>query len=158
MDSDCLVKLTKAGAKEAIVSAMEVHIPPLVKRETVDEAKLRGHQDAFAIDENISKKALLVVKHLPGKSLVVSPVKGEADVTSLYMEGGYDAIASDDRKFLKRLEAAHIPYLTPTACLIYVYRIRKIDRSAALVLLAALKPFISQDEYAVAELYLEGGL
>jgi hypothetical protein len=31
MDSDCLVKLAKSRAKEAVVSAMEVHIPPLVK-------------------------------------------------------------------------------------------------------------------------------
>jgi len=63
MDSDCLVKLTKAGAKEAIVSAMEVHIPPLVKKETVDEAKERGYQDAFINEENIDKKVLQVVKH-----------------------------------------------------------------------------------------------
>lgn len=40
---------------------MEVHIPPLVKKETVDEAKGRGYQDAFMIEENIDKKTLHVV-------------------------------------------------------------------------------------------------
>ena len=76
MDSDCLVKLSKAGAKEAIVSAMEVSIPPLVKKETVDEAKANGYRDAFMIEENIDKELLHVVK-LQGKKLpVVSVVKG----------------------------------------------------------------------------------
>lgn len=56
MDADCLVKLTKAGAKEAIVSAMEVHIPLLVKKETVDEAKKHGYQDAFIVEDNLDKK------------------------------------------------------------------------------------------------------
>jgi hypothetical protein len=58
MDSDCLVKLSKAGAKEAVASTMEISIPPLVKIETVDEAKICGFHDAFIIEENISRKLL----------------------------------------------------------------------------------------------------
>lgn len=155
MDSDCLVKLTKSGAKEAIVSAIEVHIPPLVKKETVDEAKERGYQDAFIIEENIDKKALQVVKHQWKKPLAVSATKGEADVVSLYMEGNYDAIASDDQRFLKRLEAANIPYMTPTACLVYLHKNKGVEKLVAVELLESLKPFISREEYAVAKLYME---
>ena len=155
MDSDCLVKLTKSGAKEAILSAMEVHIPPLVKKETVDEGKERGYQDAFIIEENIDKKVLQVVKHDLKKSPAISATKGEAEVISLYLGGNYDAIAGDDQRFLKRLEAANIPYLTATACLIYLYKNKKVERSAAVEMLESLKPFISRDEYAVAKLYME---
>jgi len=155
MDSDCLVKLTKSGAKEAIVSAMEVHIPPLVKKETVDEAKERGYQDAFIIEENIDRKVLQVVKHEWKKLSAISATKGEAEVISLYLGGNYDAIASDDQRFLKRLEAANIPYLTATACLVYLYKNKKVERSAAVGMLESLKPFISRDEYAVAKLYME---
>ncbi|MBI1812073.1 MAG: hypothetical protein HY035_03750 [Nitrospirae bacterium] len=155
MDSDCLVKLTKSGAKEAIVSVMEVHIPPLVKKETVDEAKERGYQDAFIIEENIDRKVLQVVKHEWKKSSAISATKGEAEVISLYLGGNYDAIASDDQRFLKRLEAANIPYLTATACLVYLYKNKKVERSAAVGMLESLKPFISRDEYAVAKLYME---
>ncbi len=155
MDSDCLVKLTKSGSKEAIVSAMEVHIPPLVKKETVDEAKERGYQDAFIIEENIDKKVLQVVKHQWKKSPAISATKGEAEVISLYHGGNYDAIASDDQRFLKRLEAANIPYLTATACLIYLHKNKRVERSAAVEMLESLKPFISRDEYAVAKLYME---
>src|SRR4030042_970656 len=146
MDSDCLVKLTKSGAKEAIVSAMEVHIPPLVKKETVDEAKERGYQDAFTIEENINKKTLYVVKHRLKNPPAISAGKGEAEVISLYLGGNYDAIASDDQKFLKRLEAANIPYLTPTACLVYLYRNRKVENSVAVEMLESLRPFISREE------------
>jgi len=155
MDSDCLVKLTKAGAKEAIGSAMEVHVPPLVKKETVDEAKERGYQDAFIIEGNIDKKVLHVVKHRRKNPSAVSAVKGEADVVSLYMDGGYDAVASDDQRFLKRLEAANIPYLTPAACLVYLHKSKRVKKSAAAEILESLKPFISSEEYAVAKLYLE---
>ncbi len=155
MDSDCLVKLTKSGAKEAIVSAMEVHIPPLVKKETVDEAKERGYQDAFIIEDNLDKKILHVVKHQWKKPPSMSAAKGEREVVSLYLDGNYDAIASDDRRFLKRLEAASIPYLTPTACLVYLHKSKRVEKSAAVEMLEALKPFISSEEYAVAKLYME---
>ena len=155
MDSDCLVKLTKAGAKEAIVSAMEVHIPPLVKKETVDEAKERGYQDAFIIEENIDKKVLQVVKHQREKAPAIPATKGEVEVISLYLGGNYAAIASDDYRFLKRLEAANIPYLTPTACLVYLYKNKKSERQAAVEMLESLKPFISRDEYTIAKLYME---
>lgn len=157
MDSDCLVKLTKAGAKEALVAAMEVHIPPLVKKETVDYAKACGYHDAFAIEENIKRESLHVVgprsRRSPAPALPGG--RGEADVVALYLDGSYDAIASDDQRFLKWLEAADIPYLTPAACLMYAYRDNKVGRPKALEMLESLRPFISRAEYAVTKLYLE---
>jgi hypothetical protein len=156
MDSDCLVKLTKSGAKEAVVLAMEVHIPQLVKKETVDEAKERGYPDARIIEDNIGKKTLHVIKFKPMKSPAVSAAKGETDVLSLYQSGGYDAIAGDDRRFLNKLEAANIPYLTPTACLVYLHVNKKIRKSELMEMLDALKPLVSREEYAVAKLYMEG--
>ena len=155
MDSDCLVKLAQSGAKEAVIVAMEVHIPFLVKKETVDEGRRRGYQDALIIEENINKKALHMAKHRSGKPPAISSAKGETDVVSLYMEGDYDAVASDDQRFLKRLEAAGIPYLTPASCVVYVHKSKKIDKAGALGMLEPLKPFISREEYAVAKLYLE---
>jgi len=155
MDSDCLVKLAKSGAKETIVSAIEVFIPVLVKKETVDQAKKHGYQDAFIIEENINKEVLHVAKHHLKKPSPLSATKGEADVLSLYLAGDYDAIASDDQRFLSRLEAANIPYLTPTACLIYLSKNERVEKRAALEMLESLKPFVSREEYAVAKLYLE---
>ncbi|HSB31443.1 MAG TPA: hypothetical protein VLD55_07560 [Candidatus Sulfobium mesophilum] len=156
MDSDCLVKLTKAGIKESIVSAMEVHIPPLVKKETVDEAKGRGFQDAVEIEGNIARRRLHVANPHKKKIALVSASKGEEEVVSLFEEGNYDAIASDDRRFLKILDAARIPYLTPGACLVYMHKNNRSEREKAMEMLESLKPFISSDEYVVTKLYLEG--
>ncbi len=158
MDADCLVKLTKSGAKEAIVSAMEVHIPLLVKKETVDEAKKYGYQDAFTIEDNIDRKKLHVVKPQSSKLSFLYAAKGESETVSLYLHGNYDAIASDDQRFLKRLEASGIPYLTPAACIIYLHKSKRVERTAAVEMLESLQPFISREEYAIAKLYLEGHL
>src|SRR3989304_2434079 len=155
MDSDCLIKLTKAGAKEVVVLAMKVYIPDLVKKETVDEAKERDYQDAMTIEENINKKALHVVKHQRKGFLHVPAAKGEMEAVALYSEGGYDAIASDDRRFLRKLEVAQIPYLTPTSCIIYLYKSGTIGKSEVLGLLEGLRPFISGEEYRIAAFYLE---
>ena len=155
MDSDCLVKLTKAGAKEAILSSIEVSIPALVKRETVDEAKEKGHQDGLIIEENLRKKSLRVVDAKRKKQSLLAATKGEEEVVSLYLSGIYDAVASDDRRFLKRLESANIPYLTPTACLVYLCEEDRIEKFEALQMLESLKPYISSQEYAVARVYME---
>lgn len=158
MDADCLIKLTKAGAKETVISAIEVHIPPLVKREVVDEAKMHGYQDALIIEENINRKALHVVSHRVKRAPVLSISKGEADVLALYEHGQYNAIASDDRKFIKRLELAHIPYVTATACLVYLWKTNRFGAAKVLDMLDSLSPFISREEYSVAKLYLEAKL
>lgn len=73
----------------------------------------------------------------------------------MYEHGEYDAVASDDRKFIKRLEAAHVPYVTPAACLVYLSKINRLGTAKALELLESLSPFISREEYSVARLYLE---
>jgi len=155
MDSDCLVKLAKAGAKEAILSSIEVSIPALVKKETVDEAKDKGHQDGLIIEENLRKKSLRVVDAKRKKQSLLAATKGEEEVVSVYLSGIYDAVASDDRRFLKRLESANIPYLTPTACLVYLCEEGRIEKFEALQMLEALKPYISSQEYAVARVYME---
>lgn len=155
MDADCLIKLARAGAKEPVMSAMEVHVPPLVKKEAVDDAKIRGFQDAVVIEENINRGAVRVVEHRGKKTPVLSAIKGETAVVALYERGGYDAVASDDRKFIKKLETAHIPYLTPAACLVYLTKTGRLGAAKTLELLDSLGPFISRDEYSVAKLYLE---
>ena len=156
MDSDCLVKLTKAGAKEFVVSALTVHIPDLVKQEIVDQVRGRGYQDSAIIEDNIDKGRICVVDHQKKIPSTMPVLKGESEVMSLYLKGGYDAVASDDRRFLRKLEAEKIPYLTPASCIVYLYQNKRLRKMSVLDLLEALKTFISVDEYAIAKLYMEG--
>lgn len=74
------------------------------------------------------------------------------------MEGGYDAIASDDRRFLKKLEAANIPYLTPSACIIFLYKNGAVVKSEALDMIEELRLLISREEYMIARFVMEESL
>ena len=62
IDSDSLIKLTKAGAKVKVLSNMEVYIPPMVMSETTQHKD--KFIDALIIHENI-EKGFLKVKNSP---------------------------------------------------------------------------------------------
>ncbi len=156
MDSDCLVKLAKSGVKEDVLAAMETSIPPLVQKETVGEAKKRGYQDALIIEDNVHKRMLRVVPARRKHMTVVPVSKGEAEVMALYLDGGYDAVASDDKRFLKKLEAAGIPYLTASACVVFLNKRGKVSRKDVVGMLKRLRPFISAEEYEIARYAMEG--
>ncbi len=60
MDSDSLIKLTKARAKEIVLKNTEAYIPPKVFEEVVKIPKEEGYPDAFLIEENIEKGLLAI--------------------------------------------------------------------------------------------------
>jgi len=62
IDSDSLIKLKKAGAKEKVLSNIEVYIPPMVMSETTQHKD--KFIDAFTIYDNI-EKGFLKVKNPP---------------------------------------------------------------------------------------------
>ena len=61
MDSDCLIKLTRAKAKEVVLRNVEAYIPPKVFEETVMIPKEKGYPDAFIIEDN-QKNGLLLIE------------------------------------------------------------------------------------------------
>jgi hypothetical protein len=162
MDADCLIKLTGAGAKEAVLSAMEVSVPLAVKKEAVDEGKEGNYPDAYVIEVNINRgrlKAMKTQKDLLRKRDAVRGMVlhgGEKEVLSLFLGGSYQAIASDDARFLKKLEVLSIPYLTAAACVIYLYTSKQSSKQKVLTLLERLKGHISDEEYSVFRLFMEG--
>jgi hypothetical protein len=68
----------------------------------------------------------------------------------LYKLGEFDAISSDDGKFLEILDALVIPYLTPSALIIYFFRKKIISREEAETYINNLKEMISDEEYYLA--------
>ena len=123
--------------------------------ETVTEGKKRGYADAVHIESNIRKKRLRVMAGVKKKRFHLVSSEGEAQVLSLFVRGGYDAVASDDQRFLKKLEAEEIPYLTPTACLLYLFQTRANSREEVFQLLQQIRPFVSTEEYEMARYHLE---
>lgn len=155
MDSDALIKLTKVKAKEIMLRAMEVCIPLKVFEETVEVPKKERYSDAFLIEDNV-KKGMLKVKEVEASKSAKEMVGtlgirgGEADVLRLYKSGDWDFISSDDSKFLRTLETLGVPFLTPTAIIIYLYHKRELSRERAKEYLNALKEIVSDEEYYVA--------
>lgn len=80
---------------------------------------------------------------------------GEGEVLLLFRSGGYDAIASDDRRFLQTLDTLRIPYFTSSSLLVLMVRTKHIDARQALLDLERLAEFIGQNEYLTARAALE---
>ena len=148
MDSDCLIKLVKSSLKETVCQSFTVVIPTLVKREVVEDS--RGQPDAMIVKDNLEKK-LLSVSQQPQ-----SPSKGEEAVFSVFQSGGYDAICSDDKRFVKRLRLFQVPYMTPAVLIAVLVKQGKITVHQALHKLESLSPMISDEEYSTVKVFLAG--
>lgn len=82
---------------------INIDIPKRVYEETVIESK--GYPDAEKIQENIDAVNI----HISGSS---RQEKGEVESLRLYRLGGFELIASDDRKFLLKAHISNDQYLT----------------------------------------------
>ena len=153
MDSDSLIKLTKA--KEIVLKNIEGYIPPKVFEEAVKIPKEEGYPDAFLIEENL-KKGLLAIgefredQHVEEMITRLGIGSGEADVFRLYKSGGFDVISSDDGRFLKIIDALDVPYMTPSALVIYLLNKKMLSRADAKTYINNLKEMISDEEYYLA--------
>jgi hypothetical protein len=162
MDSDALIKLTRAGAKEVVAAAVEAVVPPAVEREAVAEGKEGRFPDAFEIERNLRKGLMRVVKVPKIKETETMIEKlglkgGEADVFRLFRAGKCRAIASDDQKFLDLIAALNVPFATPSALIVYAWKKGKMDKRICIGLLEKLRPTISEEEYQLAIIELKGG-
>jgi rRNA-processing protein FCF1 len=150
MDSDCLIKLTKAGLKESICKQERIIIPETVKREVVDAGRRKGHPDAELIEENIRHGLITLAKEVaPGH------VKGDQALVTMFKRGRYTAVATDDAKLARILRATGIPFVFPALLILSICRRGAIDKGKGLNWLERLSPFISEEEYSVTKLLLE---
>lgn len=109
----------------------------------------------FLIEENL-KKGLLEVGEIEEKEEVEEMIDrlrikgGEADVFRLYKSGSFDAISSDDGKFLETLDALDIPYLTPSALVVHLFKMKGLSKKVTETYINELKEMISDEEYYLA--------
>ena len=150
MDADCLIKLTKAGLKEFICKEERIVIPGAVKNEVVDAGKDRGHPDADLIEENIHHGLIGLAK-----GVASDHVKGDQALVATFRRGRYKAVATDDAKLTRILQATGIPFVLPALLIFSICRRGLVDKATGLDWLARLSPFISEEEYCVTKLLLE---
>jgi len=147
MDTDCLIKLTKSTLKEIVCGNFSVIIPQMVKEEVVDNAK--EQPDATIIEGNIETGLLTIEKTQS------STQKGEDAVFAIFQQGKFDAVCSDDKRFIKRLRLFDIPYITPSVFIAILLKKGKLTIKEAYKKLDSLSPFVSEDEYNAVKLVLE---
>jgi hypothetical protein len=162
MDSDCLIKLTKARAKEDVSMCIDVIIPEIVKTETVDEGKAYGYPDPLEIEKNIKTgkikvESIHVTPEIRNIAKTLRFEGGEVDVYSMFQKGGFVAIASDDQKFIRKMQEIDIPCFTPSALIILTWRKARIAKERALELLESIRSMISDEEYTISKLEIEKG-
>ena len=68
----------------------------------------------------------------------------------MYKSGGFDVISSDDSKFLKIVDALDIPYMTPSALIIYLFDKKMLSKVDAKTYIDNLKEMVSDEEYYLA--------
>ena len=67
------------------------------------------------------------------------------------------AIASDDQKFIRKMEEMGVPCLTPSALITLTWRIGLMDKGRTLGLLEKIRAMISEEEYILSKLEVEKG-
>jgi rRNA-processing protein FCF1 len=148
MDSDCLIKLTKAGLKEMMATLCKIAIPPAVQSEVVEAGKKKQCHDAFVVEKNISDNKISIFGNM------AMEVKGDDAVIELFDKSIHDAVGTDDTRLAKRLQNNGIPFLLPAVIILKLRESGKIEQAKALWMLDQLAPFISDDEYAMVFIHM----
>ncbi|MCP5463392.1 MAG: hypothetical protein H7A33_00015 [Deltaproteobacteria bacterium] len=152
MDSDCLIKLTKAGLKEPVVDFFKVSIPQAVELEVVTAGLIKQKPDALVVRENIKQKKLKVFKSQKKFK------SGDVALVELFDHKKFDCVATDDAKLIKFLKSKGIPFILPALILYQLYRNDAFCKETFKDSLEKLKKWISLEEYSTVKLLLKGDL
>ncbi|MBI3587728.1 hypothetical protein HY095_00885 [Candidatus Micrarchaeota archaeon] len=147
-DADALIKLARAGILPQVTGAFDCHATRVVQREAVDAGKAKMYEDALRIEDEIGRGRIRVHAISAPKTEESGELgTGELTALSLFARIGADAIASDDRKFLSKLERDGIPFVTPTQLLVALWKSGKISRKSAARGLEGLRHFVPEHSY-----------
>lgn len=163
IDSDCLIKLNKAGLLVTLAQRATLVIGPIVYQETVEDGKARGYADAVEIEAIVSQ---WIEQKRPRRNAHADRLlkgsllgKGEQETLRLYYSEQADAIISDDRAFIRLLQSAGLGpvVLTAAACVRWLHGVRALSQAEAVAALNRLRPYINRVEYQTARAQLQGG-
>lgn len=160
LDSDALIKLTKADCLEKILIAINCFISGEVYEETVISGMRRFYEDAFRIDGWVRGGRLTVEETVNNKIaqdiLKGSKLgKGENSTLHLFFNKNASSIISDDRAFLNILHQNNVPFIIPTDLMVRLYELKIITIEEFKEALEMIKPYVSKHSYDKAKNTLE---
>jgi len=152
LDSDALIKLTKAGCLGKILGTIDCFISNEVYEETVIDGMKRFYEDAFQIDRLVREGKLKIEETrnnemaqniLEGSKLG----KGENSTLHLFFNMNASAIISDDKAFLNILHQNNIPFIIPTDLIVRLYELKILTMAEFMKALDTIKPYVSKHNY-----------
>ncbi len=151
-DADALIKMAKSGILETLAQHVELLISPQVYREAVEEGKVRGYKDALEIERILKRYGQRPPSRIKTKAGtgMLSLGAGEREILRMFSRERADVVLSDDRAFLNVLEAQGIPYMTPSAALIFLAEHSMMKIHEAQQALERLRPLIRREQYEAA--------
>ena len=139
LDSDARFKLNRVGALELLAHSFLCVIPEAVYDEVVLGGRSGGYEDADAIGQIISD--LVEIQAVSPNPASARLGRGERQVLALAIQLGAGSVAvSDDREFLRQVEAAEMQHLSPAMAITYLAQNAVIDIPQARQMLATMQP------------------
>lgn len=148
LDSDALIKISKAEFLGVVVENFKAFITEEVYEETVKEGKKELYPDADIIEKFIQERYITLInkgQYKEDKKPKQNFGKGEASVLQAYKRDNF--IVSDDLSFTSYARKGNLKILS-SAHLIYVLLKKgKLSKDKAYDSLEKLKPYIRKDVY-----------
>jgi len=147
MNSSTTILLAKANLLEIADEHFdEVIMSGEVHRETIEEPKKLGYEDAAIIEREV-KKGKIKVRSCGGESVVkklmrdFNIMKGEAETLVLAMEEKADLVATDDYQCIKAAKMLELPFAQAIALVVTLYENKKIEKNKARGAIEKLKEY-----------------
>lgn len=154
LDADGAIKLSKAGMLETLAEHSKCIMPQQVYDEVM-KGKEKMREDTFAIEMLVSNKKLKVVD-VNIKEVQENLGLGEKAALAAFNTYKVEAIVSDDRKFLNKLEAKGVSFTTPANLIVMLVANKKLTKEKGLRALNKIKNSIRDDVYNKAKEALGG--
>lgn len=158
IDSDALIKISKAEFLEAVVENFNINITEEIYDETVTEGKKGLHKDADKIDILIQKDKIKIIKknnYQKNKKSLQSFGKGEISIFQAYKEN--NIIVTDDLRFTTYIKEQEMDNISSANLLSILVKKKKPEKNKAKYHLEKLKQYIRKEVYELIKDSLEGG-
>lgn len=157
MDSDALIKISKAGFLERVAENFEVMITKEVYGETVTEGRKGFYEDADKIDNLVKDGKIAIIK---GEAYKNKPKPqqsfglGEASIFQAYKKSRL--IVTDDLSFNLYLKKEGIQSISSAHVLLLCFKNKKISKNETHIYLERLRTFIRKETYKNVKIDIGG--
>lgn len=148
LDSDALIKISKAEFLEKATQNFSVSITKEVYDEVITEGKKRFYQDAYSVEKFVNDKKIEVLKKsYKRKKLKQSFGAGETSIFQAYRKNSL--IITDDLSFTSYIKKEGMTSISSAHLLVILFKKNKISKGEAYYSLEKLKPYIRREIFEI---------